>query len=926
MNEGDWVWCLQHHSHGKIIEMTDLWNTTVFRVWLPHKDVVVRVSGDQVTEIQTIDADVSRIIYTAAATRIADILTQDVLLAPIESSVIPLPHQLRALKRAIFSDRIRFLLADEVGLGKTIEAGLIMRELKLRGRVSRTLVIAPKGLVPQWVSEMDVHFGERLQPVVPTDMAVYGRLTDGDNIWRIHDQVICSLDAVKPLGRRKGWTDQQVDKYNRERFEDLISAGWDLVIVDEAHRLGGSTDQIARFKLGQGLSEAAPFLLFLSATPHQGKSDAFRRLMSLIDAEAFPISENISRDRVMPYVIRTEKRSAIDPDGGPLFKPRTTQLIPITWSSRQQDQKALYDAVTEYVRLGYNQAIKEKKGYIGFLMLLMQRLVVSSTRAIRTTLERRLEALQAPGDQLSLFPALDESEWPDLDSQNQLDTLLTTRLKALDNERAEVELLLETARRCEAVGADAKAEALLNWIYKLQEEESDAGLKVLVFTEFVPTQEMLVEFLSDRGFQVVHLNGSMGMEARQHAQDTFANEARVLVSTDAGGEGLNLQFCHTVINYDIPWNPMRLEQRIGRVDRIGQPHIVRAINFLFEDSVEFRVLDVLEQKLGVIFAELGVDKTGDVLDSTQTGEIFEAAYVEAILHPESVQESVHKAVSRFQNEAREEQAQTAILSDDSALDPEEARRIMAHPFSYWVEQMTVHYLKAYGGSAERTDDGWRLSWPDGTVQSQVEFNSTAAGADPATKHLSFEHERVQELASQNIRFVPGQPIAVVSYPDLQAIIKGYWSVWRITLGDEDTGLYHICPVFIHDDGRRLSVTSRHVWDQLIAGSIVIEDMVPDETHKIYEQVCASALIEGGPAYEALTNENRRRIDRDRDKGVFAFQARRRAIARIGLPSVRVSRLRQLEVEEQTWHDSLKRREKITPDFVPLVIIRVEERG
>lgn len=443
--------------------------------------------------------------------------------------------------------------------------------------------------------------------------------------------MVSSMDAVKPLDSRRGWSAAQVAAYNRERFEDLITAGWDLVIVDEAHRLGGSTDQVARYKLGQGLAEASPYVLLLSATPHQGKTDAFHRLISLLDPQAFPDVGSITEERVRPYVIRTEKRRAIDAHGKPLFKPRQTVLAPVAWEARHRSQARLYDTVTTYVRQGYNHAIQEKRTYIGFLMLLMQRLVVSSTRAIRTTLERRLEALDAPQEQLTLFPL--SEEWADLDGQEQLDTLLITRLTALQNERAEVELLLEAARRCERAGPDAKAEALLDWIYRLQQEEGDADLKLLIFTEFVPTQAMLQQFLTDRGFRVVCLNGSMAMDERKRVQDTFAADARILISTDAGGEGLNLQFCHVVVNYDMPWNPMRLEQRIGRVDRIGQAHTVRAINLILEESVEHRVREVLEAKLAVILEEFGIDKTGDVLDSAQAGQIFDDLYVDAILHP-----------------------------------------------------------------------------------------------------------------------------------------------------------------------------------------------------------------------------------------------------------------------------------------------------
>ena len=190
--------------------------------------------------------------------------------------------------------------------------------------------------------------------------------------------------------------EEQVAEYNRDRFEDLLSADWDLIVIDEAHRLGGTTDQVARFKLGAGLAEAAPYLLLLTATPHQGKTDAFHRLVSLLDKTAFPDPASVSR-RLEPYLVRTEKSRAIDAQGNPLFKPRRTQLVAVAWNERDPQQRQLYDAVTEYVRVGYNQAIREKKTYVGFLLSLMQRLVTSSTRAIRTTLERRLEMLEAPG-------------------------------------------------------------------------------------------------------------------------------------------------------------------------------------------------------------------------------------------------------------------------------------------------------------------------------------------------------------------------------------------------------------------------------------------------------------------------------------------------------------------------------------------------
>ncbi|HOV87752.1 MAG TPA: helicase-related protein, partial [Syntrophobacteraceae bacterium] len=853
-----------------------------------------------------------------------DALTQDVLLAPIESSVIPLPHQIRALSRAISNDRVRYLLADEVGLGKTIEAGLIMRELKLRGLVRRTLVIAPKGLVTQWVAEMRTHFGEEFRLLIPSDFSAYRRIAQEDNLWQSHPQVVCPMDSVKPLDGRRGWSREQVAEYNRERFEDLISAGWDLVIVDEAHRLGGSTDQVARYKLGQGLAEAAPYLLLLSATPHQGKTDHYRRLMSLLDAEAFPDEASITKDRVQPYVIRTEKRRAIDAEGKPLFKPRRTELAPVSWKERHRDQRLLYEAVTEYVREGYNQAITEKRSYIGFLMILMQRLVVSSTRAIRTTLERRLEALEAPQEQLTLFPMVSEEDWADLDGQEQMDTLLKTRLKALKNERAEVKLLLEAAKRCESQGPDAKAEALLDWIYRLQAEEGDPDLKVLVFTEFVPTQEMLYEFLTERGFEVVCLNGSMDLEERKRVQDAFAKDARILISTDAGGEGLNLQFCHVVINYDIPWNPMRLEQRIGRVDRIGQTHTVRAINFVFEDSVEHRVREVLEEKLAVIFEEFGIDKTGDVLDSAQAGQIFDDLYVEAILNPDVVETKVDEVLKSIQEQARESRQSASVLGSTEDLDPREAQRLLAHPLPHWVERMTVSYLQAHGGKAERKNGAWDLTWPNGERLTNVVFTSKEAEEKPLSRHLTLEDPKVRGLAMRLPPFAPGQPVPVITLPGLAPEIMGFWSLWRISISTVDWNRRRIMPLFLADDGRVFAPTARHIWDQLVTTPPTILRHLDIETsHQAFDQLRGAAERQGKTIYDELVQAHRERLAREREKGEYAFAARRRAIERIGLPQVRNHRLSLLEQEEERFREQLERRAQILPEMAPLLLVRVE---
>jgi superfamily II DNA or RNA helicase len=884
------------------------------------------------------------IAYITAAARVADALTQDVLLAPIESTVIPLPHQLRALSRAIANDRVRYLLADEVGLGKTIEAGLIMRELKLRGLVKKTLIIAPKGLVSQWVSEMRFHLGETFQLVLPEDLKTLRRIaprTDSENgetknrdqdalpsnPWQLFSQVVVPIDSVKPLDKRRGWTSAHVAEHNRERFEDLISAGWDLVIVDEAHRLGGSTDQVARFKLGRGLAEAAPYLLLLSATPHQGKTDAFHRLVSLIDAQEFPDISSVTRERVQPYVIRTEKRRAIDAEGRPLFKPRRTQLIPVRWEERHGKQQLLYEAVTGYVRDGYNQAMREKRTYIGFLMILMQRLVVSSTSAIRTTLERRLEVLAAPQEQLTLFSATTEEEWADLDGQEQIEVLLRTRLKALKNERAEVKLLLDAAVSCEQNGPDAKAEALLDWLYQLQSEESDPELKALVFTEFVPTQDMLRQFLTERGFSVVCLNGSMDMEDRKRVQEAFAKDVRILISTDAGGEGLNLQFCHVVVNYDIPWNPMRLEQRIGRVDRIGQAHAVRAINFVFEDSVEHRVREVLEQKLAVIFEEFGIDKTGDVLDSAQAGYMFDEMYVEAILNPGKVEDTVENVAAQLEQQAREARTTASILGATQDLDSGEAKRLLAHPLPHWVERMTVSYLRANGGHADRGNQTWNLTWPNGENDANVVFTAKEAEQIPAALHLTLEEPKIRALAMRLPRFAPGQPIPIASIPRLSEEIHGIWSLWRIAIASMEWNRRRIMPLFLADNGVILVPTARHVWDQLLVTSTLAQSTLDNTiSNSVFTKLQSAAEEHGKPIYDALVQEHLARIAREHQKADYAFTARCKTLRRIGLPEVRSYRLNLLAQEERAFREQLELKAHTYPEMVPLLVMRVEGGG
>ena len=923
---GDWCWFTRQASPCRVIERQDVWGEVAYRVWLPAKEAVVRAKAVDLAPLESVRPSVEQILHTTAAAKLLDALEDNLLLAPIQSSVVPLPHQLYALNRAISRDRIRYLLADEVGLGKTIEAGLVLRELKLRGRVKRILVVAPKGLVRQWQAEMRLHFGEKFQFIEPSELAAFrqwrsGGVGEEENLWRMHDQVICSLDSVKPMESRRGWSLEQLNTYNRERFEDLISASWDLVIIDEAHRMGGSTEQVARYKLGAALAEASPYLLLLSATPHQGKTDQFMRLMQLLDRDAFPDESSVSRDRVRPFVIRTEKRLSINAEGQPLFKPRVTRLQAVAWHARHGSQQRLYDAVTDYVRHGYNQAMAAKQRHIGFLMILMQRLVTSSTAAIRTTLERRQALLDTAQPQANLFENTSQDEWADLDGQSQVD--LAMQSSGWELERSEVEMLLELARETEAAGTDAKAEALLELIYKLQQEEGDPALKVLIFTEFVPTQAMLADFLSSRGFSVATLNGSMDLEARTRAQQVFSKDVRVLISTDAGGEGLNLQFCHVIVNFDMPWNPMRIEQRIGRVDRIGQHHVVRAINLVLEDTVEYRVRQVLEAKLEIIAQEFGVDKAADVMDSVEADPIFDELFLHGLQNPDAIEQECDAVVSQLRSTLAESKQNSDLLTTEHDLDADDARKWRDHPAQFWLERAITNGLAARGGSATKAGSAWRVNWADGSESAQACFDARTADENPEFQWITMEDPRARSIISELPRFVPGQPLPVIRVTGLPDSVRGIWSLWEIGLAAEGLSRKRFLPVFINEEGRSFVPTAKRVWDLLLTEMVAVHAVTcAEESVTRFAASHAAASTQGELIFTELVNEHRARLKEERERAVYAFEARSQAIGRIGLPAVREHRRKRLQQEHDARMAALDDMEASVPNLNAVMMVRV----
>ena len=847
-----WLWSTEHNQPVQLIEAQEIGGETFFRTWVPGKNIVALGSSSRflpLGDAKSLSAE--EIIYRAAAGKVTESVNGELLLSPLCSNVIPLPHQIYALTRAFEKEKIRYLFADEVGLGKTIEAGLVIKELKLRKKIRRVLILAPKGLVPQWVEEMREKFGEDFKLLLPDSAEKLSG--DGGNIWQLFDQVVVPLDSVKPLRTRKGWTAQQIEQYNRGRFKNLISAKWDLVIIDEAHKVAGTSSQVARYRLGKGLASAAPYLLLLSATPHQGKTDAFVRLMSFLDKEFFREGMEISRDIVSQFVIRTEKKFAIDPQGNNLFKPRNTKLTSVKWEKEHLLQKELYEKVTEYVRTGYNKSQSEKRNYIGFLMILMQRLVSSSTRAIRIALEHRHETLTSSIKDCSRRLPTDD-EWWELDPDEQLSIILDCAPVAFKEELTLVNELLTLARQCEASRPDVKAEQLNDLILNLRASENDPDLKILIFTEFVTTQEMLREFLSVRGYSVVSLNGSMSLDDRREVYKQFAGTSQIMISTEAGGEGLNLQFCHVVINYDIPWNPMRLEQRIGRVDRIGQTKDVRVFNFLFSGTIEERVHQILLEKLMVILQDLGFDKIGDVLDSSEAEKTFDDLYLLAILNPNKAEDRLEKFIRNFNEIATEEKQSLSLFDTKSTLDTTSAREISQNLLPYWLEVLVTNYLKSHGGKISRGLYGFDIIWEDGLPTDNVTFNQNSP--EHASLHLlSFSDRRIQNIYHHIPRVHPQQTIPHIRVQNLPKEIQGIWSLWRFAIHLESEEKYYSFSYFLNNEGKTLITTAKTIGEQIARGEFsILSDTRVDQ--KICDLIKAGIKSHGEDYISGIKTKNK----------------------------------------------------------------------
>lgn len=888
LNTGDFVFDIIEKANVKILEKIEAWGYVSYKVFNPSTGRVYKATEEQLSSTgSNTQYDENYLRYVVLLSKIKN-ETADGFLSSLASGIIPLPHQLHVLNRAMENNNIRYILADEVGLGKTIEAGMIIRELKSRGLVSRILVVCPTGLVNQWSSEMQEKFHEKFQVVLPSDYDTIRRLTDNEDVYGQFDQVISPMDSIKPIEKHAGWSQEKVEQYNKERIYSIINSGWDLIIIDEAHRVAGSSGEVARYKLGNLLSQASPYLLLLSATPHNGKTEPFLRLIRLLDAELFPNAKSIVREQVAPFIIRTEKREAIDNNGNLLFKKRLTHLVTISWDERNGLQRELYEMVSAYVAKTYNKALRNRKKNMCmiFLLIIMQRMVTSSTAAIRQSLERRLNVLL---EQSTYIGNLKEEDLDELNIEDGVEDAIKAVSLNMEQEIEELKQIISLAKQAQFQNQDAKVEPLLNEIDAILSE--DRTQKVIVFTEFVATQAYLQELLTKRGYSVTILNGGMSIDERNAAIQEFKNSTGIFISTDAGGEGLNLQFANIIINYDLPWNPMKIEQRCGRVDRIGQQRDVHIYNFILGETVENRVREVLEEKLSVIFKEMGVDKFSDVLDSEVAECDFTDVYIRSIGNASQVEKNLYpieaemkqqlKNAQKYKDVIREDKDLTKLVGTESNFDVESALRMM------------LTYYECWKGRNPCLID--RISIADEEI----------------THHLKAE-------LVQN-RTEPIMSIQIDNFPNEE----GYFMLWELSISEQESGK-RIIPIFINSAMVLRPMAGKRIMDVFLDGNSKLKvSSVLNVDANIYTQLEQTCMEFAYDTFIKLKEKQLQQNDESFKKHMYALQLRAEAAEQIGIENIRRSRLQKLQKEKSEIEAQYKKGSQLYPEFRLIMMARLE---
>ncbi len=740
--------------------------------------------------IKPADAERLRLLIESARIRLA--YAHDRQFAVSLSGIRTLPHQIEAVYQAMLPQpHLRFLLADDPGAGKTIMAGLLIKELKLREAIERVLILCPAPLTIQWQDEMLRWFGESFDIIFAA--VDQQQLT---NPWQRSSQVISSIDYAKQDDVR----------------ERVWQQRWDLVVIDEAHKCSaytksysGRSDEVAetkRYQLAKRLSETADHVLLLTATPHHGDEDRFAHFLRLVDPDLFPEPHRLAREasavrrdvlklgKSSPWCLRRLKEDLRDLSGKRLFPDRHTRTVTFRLNS---EEYALYKSVTAYINQFIPQQTGQRRSSAALTRTVLQRRLVSSTCAIHESLKRRLKKQQdlldeveglSPAQRAKRLAALQgrlpdaEQEEDDLDEEVR-DQLVDEYTAALELEQLRAEIsalkeLVEQARRVRELASDSKLAALKRCLGEAQFVElKDGRGKLLLFTEHRDTLGYVREHLERWGYSTCEIHGGMNPHERKRAQEQFRTTAQVCVATEAAGEGINLQFCHLMINYDMPWNPTRLEQRLGRIHRIGQDRDVYAFNFVATDSedgqpiVEGRILHRLLEKLEAMNEALEgrvFDVIGEVLslnDVNLPDMLREAAY-----DPRRLDDYLDQIDRIDPMKLQEYENATGIALARSHVDftgfqrrnlEVEEKRLMPR----YVEAQFIAAAKEVGLRVEPRADGlWRIEHVPSDLRTERFKSVQRLGKpEPSYRKVTFHKHHLEQPAHVDaVLMGPGHPL------------------------------------------------------------------------------------------------------------------------------------------------------------------------
>ena len=757
------------------------------------------------------DGSLFRLVSEAQRIRLAHLF--DPVLAVHTSVVEPLPHQITAVYESMLPRQpLRFLLADDPGAGKTIMAGLLIKELIARGDLQRCLIVCPGSLAEQWQDELYRRFHLPFE-ILTNDKLEAARTGN----WFLEaNLVIARLDKLS----------RNEDVQHKLQAPDCR---WDLVVCDEAHKMsattfGGEIKYTKRYRLGQLLSSLTRHFLLMTATPHNGKEEDFQLFMALLDGDRFEgrFRDGVHVADVSDLMRRMVKESLLKFDGTPLFPERIAYTVPYKLSEAEAH---LYKAVTDYVREEFNRADAlendKRAGTVGFALTILQRRLASSPEAIYQSLRRRrerlesrlreLEVLQRGGQAAPVLaaagPALDAEDVEDLEDapENEVEAAEEEILDQATAARSIAELKIEigTLKNLESLalavcrsgtdtkwrqlasllgavftttGAAAQATAMAPFANdSAARPESSPHQKLVLFTEHRDTLNYLenrTTTLLGRKEAVVMIHGGMGREERMRAQESFKHdpEVQVLLATDAAGEGINLQRAHLMVNYDLPWNPNRLEQRFGRIHRIGQTEVCHLWNLVAEETREGDVYRKLLEKLELARAALG-GQVFDVLGKLQfEGRSLRELLIEAIRYGD--QPEVKARLTRVLDQALDRGQLQNLLEEHAlahdAMDVSRVHRIREDMERADARRLQPHYIESFfheafqrlgGATKQREPRRYEITHVPAPVRNRDRLIGTGEPVLPRYERIAFEKSLVAPQGQPLAAFVcPGHPL------------------------------------------------------------------------------------------------------------------------------------------------------------------------